>query len=125
MDQEVVQPAAVVQRQLDAFNARDINALMATYANDAAQIEHPATVVASGADAIRARMIVRFQERNLHARILQRVVMGNRVIDHEVVSRTFPEGTGTLEVIATYEVLNGQIKTLTLTALKKTLDAQS
>jgi putative hydrolase of HD superfamily len=28
-------PAAVVQRQLDAFNARDLDALLAAYAEDA------------------------------------------------------------------------------------------
>jgi ketosteroid isomerase-like protein len=41
-------PAAVVQRQLDAYNARDINRLMATYAEDAQQFEHPDTLLADG-----------------------------------------------------------------------------
>ena len=41
-------PAAVVQRQLDAYNARDLDALIATYAADARQYEHPATLLAPG-----------------------------------------------------------------------------
>ena len=42
-------PEAVVRRQLEAFNARDIQALMATYAEDAQQFEYPDTLLASGA----------------------------------------------------------------------------
>ena len=30
--------------------------------------------------------------------------MGNLVIDHELVTRNFPEGIGTIELIAIYEV---------------------
>jgi hypothetical protein len=33
-------PEAVVQRQLDAYNARDIETLLALYAADAQQFEH-------------------------------------------------------------------------------------
>jgi len=35
--------------------------------------------------------------------------MGNFVFDHEIVTRTFPEGPGTLEVVMIYEVLAGRI----------------
>jgi len=41
-------PEAVVQRQLDAFNARDLAALLAICADDAALFEHPAKLLASG-----------------------------------------------------------------------------
>lgn len=102
-------PEAVVQRQLDAYNARDIDALLATYAPDARQYEHPGKLLATGADEMRERMAVRFREPNLHARLLQRAVMGNIVIDHEEVTRTFPEGTGTVNMVAIYEVVDGRI----------------
>jgi hypothetical protein len=102
-------PEAVVQRQLDAYNARDVDALLATYAPDARQYEHPGKLLATGAAEMRARMALRFQEPNLHARLLQRAVMGNIVIDHEEVTRTFPEGTGTVEMVAIYEVVDGRI----------------
>lgn len=103
-------PAAVVARQLDAYNARDVDAIMATYADEARQYEHPATLLASGAAQIRERMAQRFQEPQLHARLVQRVVMGNIVIDHEVVTRNFPEGVGTVELVAIYEVNKGKIQ---------------
>ena len=115
-------PAAVVQRQLDAYNARDIDALLATYAADARQYEHPGKLLASGADEIRPRLALRFQETNLHARLLQRVVMGNIVIDHELVTRTFPEGTGTVEMVAIYEVVGGKIASASVQVSKQQLD---
>lgn len=102
-------PAAVVQRQLDAYNAKDVEALVATYADDAELYEHPSTLLAQGSAALRARFAVRFREPNLHATLLNRVVMGDTVIDHEKVTRTFPEGPGTLELVMIYEVKAGRI----------------
>ena len=115
-------PAAVVQRQLDAYNARDLDALLATYAPDARQYEHPATLLASGHADMRERMAIRFREPNLHARLLQRVVMGNIVIDHERVTRTFPEGSGTVDMVAIYEVTDGRICSASVQVSNKQLD---
>jgi hypothetical protein len=115
-------PAIIVQRQLDAYNARDIDALLATYAPDARQYEHPATLLATGAAEMRARMAVRFQEPNLHARLLQRVVMGNIVIDHEEVSRTFAEGTGLVDMVAIYEIVDGKIQSASVQVSNQRLD---
>jgi hypothetical protein len=117
-------PASVVQRQLDAYNAKDVDALMATYADDAQQFEHPAKLLASGATEIRARFAARFQEPNLHAQLLNRIVAGGLVIDHEKISRTFPEGTGTLELVALYEVQNGRIAKAWFALGAKTLDGK-
>ncbi len=102
-------PERIVQRQLDAYNARDVAALLATYADDAELFEHPAKSLARGAAALRERFAARFQEPNLHAALQKRIVMGNFVIDHELVTRTFPEGPGTLEVVMIYEVRAGRI----------------
>ena len=103
-------PVSVVQRQLDAYNARDIDALMATYADDIEQFDFPSTVLAVGAAAVRARQSVRLQEPDLYARLLGRTAMGNLVIDHEIVTRNFPEGIGTVELIAMYEVQADRIQ---------------
>jgi len=102
-------PEALIQRQLDAYNARDVEAIMATYADDAQQFEHPATLLATGAVQLRKRFAARFEEPNLHATLLNRTVMGNTVIDHERITRTFPEGPGQIEIIAIYEVQHGKI----------------
>jgi hypothetical protein len=99
----------IVQRQLDAYNARDIDAFMAMWASDAQYFEHPSKLLASGAAEIRARHIVRFKEPNLFGRLIKRMVVGNKVVDQEVVTRTFPEGTGRIDVIAIYEVQDDKI----------------
>jgi hypothetical protein len=115
-------PATVVQRQLDAYNARDLDALLATYAADARHFEHPATLVASGTAEIGPRLALRFQERDLHAHLLQRAVMGNIVIDHELVTRNFAEGRGTVELVAIYEVVDGKICSASVQVSNKRLD---
>ena len=102
-------PEHVVQRQLDAYNAKDVEALVAVYAEDAQTFEHPSKLVASGISELRQRFKLRFQEPNLHAALLKRMVMGHTVIDHELVTRTFPKGAGTLELTMIYEVQNGRI----------------
>lgn len=102
-------PTAVVQRQLDAYNARDVEALIALYADDAKLFEHPAQLLAQGSAALRERFLLRFQEPNLRATLINRIVSGNHVIDHEKITRTFPEGTGTLELVMIYEVQGGRI----------------
>ncbi len=118
-------PESVVQRQLDAYNARDVEALVATYAEDAQQFEYPSTLLTSGTAQLRERITARFREPNLHARLLRRVVMGQMVIDHEEVTRTFPEGTGKLELVAIYEVRDGRIATARFIFGPKTLDPKT
>jgi hypothetical protein len=102
-------PAAVVQRQLAAYNARVLDALQAIYADDAAMYEHPDQRLAQGTAALRARFAARFREPNLHAVLLHRIVAGALVLDHERVTRTFPEGPGEIELVMTYEVQAGRI----------------
>jgi len=114
---------AVVQRQLDAFNARDMSALLAVYADDAEMYEHPAKLVARGSAALRERFTNRFQEPNLHATLLNRIVSGNTVIDHESVTRTFAEGPGRIELIMIYEVKDGRIAKAWTIAGPRTLGA--
>jgi hypothetical protein len=118
-------PEEVVQRQLDAYNARDLDALLATYAPDARQYALPATLLATGHAEMRPRFAARFQEPNLHAHLLRRAVMGNIVIDHEVVSRTFPDGPGKVDLVAIYEVTDGLIRSQTVQVSNERLDAQA
>ena len=94
---------------------------MAVYAGDARQFDHPDKLLADGAAQIRARFAARFTEPNLHAQLLQRLVVGNVVIDQELVTRTFPEGPGTIELAAIYEVQNGKITKAWFVSGAKTL----
>lgn len=102
-------PSAVVQAQLDVYNAKDVDALMRTYAPGAAQFALHGALLAQGHAQIRPRYEARFLEPDLHARLLSRTVLGNFVTDLEIVTRNFPEGLGTVEMLCVYEVVDGQI----------------
>jgi putative hydrolase of HD superfamily len=114
-------PLTVVQSQLDAFNAKDIDALMRAYAPDAEQFTLHGERLANGHDEIRPRYIARFTEPDLHARLLSRIVMGNVVTDLELITRNFPEGVGTLEMLCIYEVSEGRIRKASFAAGEKRL----
>jgi hypothetical protein len=103
-------PFDVVKAQLDAYNARDIDAFMRYWADDARMYAHPDTLLCEGQSAIRARHVERFQEPDLHARLIDRQVIGETVIDRERVTRTFPEGRGEIDVVGIYEVKAGEIR---------------
>lgn len=118
-------PEQVVQHQLDAYNAHDLDALLQTYACDAQTFEYPSTLLATGAAELRERFATRFSEPNLHARLIKRIVMGQVVIDQEEVTRTFPEGTGRVELVAIYEVRDGKIATARFITGAKTLDLKA
>lgn len=103
-------PLAVVQAQLDAYNAKDIDALLATYAPDAEQYVLHGERLAQGHAQMRERFLARFAEPDLHARLLSRTVVGAMVVDCELITRNFPEGLGTVEMLCVYEVVNGRIQ---------------
>lgn len=92
MNDKTARPQDVVQQQLDAYNARDIDAFMACWADDAQYYEHPDTLLASGKAAIRERHLVRFQEPSLYGERIKRMAVGNMVVDQEVVTRNFRRG---------------------------------
>lgn len=102
---------ALVQRQLDAYNAKDIDGWLGTYAKDAKQFNLHGECLATGHEEMRQRIAVRFEEPDLHARVLNRVVMQNIVVDHEVITRNFLQGKGEIEMLCVYEIENGLIKT--------------
>jgi hypothetical protein len=97
-------PTDLIQAQLDAYNAHDVEALLALYAPDARQYEHPDTLIAAGADALRQRMSARFEASRPRAELLHRIAVGNTVIDHERIHNQTPSGPVVRELIAIYEV---------------------
>jgi hypothetical protein len=103
-------PEVVVQRQLDAYNAKNIDAWMATYAASAKQFELGGGLLADGHAAIRARTQPRFAEEHLHAHLIRRVVLGSVVVDHEDVTRTIEGQPMNVELVCVYVVENGLIQ---------------
>ena len=102
-------PAYPVHMQLEAYNARDIDAFMPWWAENCEYYAFPATLLASNAAALRERHIARFKEPDLFGKLLTRIVVGNVVVDHETVQKNFPEGRGEVDVICTYEIEEGKI----------------
>jgi hypothetical protein len=101
--------ALIVQKQLDAYNARDIDTFMAMWSDDAQLFAHPATLLANGAAEIRERHLARFAEANLFGKLICRMEVGDMVVDREVVTRSFPEGPGRVDVIMIYQVSGNKI----------------
>jgi hypothetical protein len=116
-------PVSVVQTQLDAYNAKNIAALLETYAHNAEQFTLHGELLAKGHEQLRMRFLTRFAEPDLHARLLSRIVVGNIVTDAELITRNFPEGRGTLEMLCIYEVLEGRIQRASFVLGEKTLHA--
>lgn len=98
-----------VQKQLDAYNARDIDAFMPWWSEDCHYYEFPSRLLARGAAEIRERHIARFKEPHLHGRLIKRIAVANVVVDQETVTRSFPDGPGEVDVVAIYEVEDGRI----------------
>jgi len=118
----LLSPAAQIQRQLDAYNAKDVAAWLATYAPDARQLALHGEILATGHEQMRTRILARFAEPDLYAKLLSRTVMENIVVDHELVTRNFPEGKGTIEMLCVYELIDELIRTASFALGKKTLD---
>lgn len=102
-------PTTIVQQQLDAYNARDLSGWLATYAPDARQFALHGGYLAQGHEQMSERMRGRFAEPDLFAHLVSRTVLGNVVVDLEVVTRNLPEGLGTVEMLCVYEVQDGLI----------------
>jgi hypothetical protein len=97
----------VVQRQVDAYNRRDLEGFLACYAPDAKLWGPPERLTESGTDTLRRRYRERFERAPaLQATIKRRIVLDRFVVDWEHVNGV-PEGA--FDAIATYEVVNGRI----------------
>ena len=104
-------PADVAQRQLDAYNARDIDRFVAEFSETVQVYRLPgAEPVIVGRAALRAHYAgQRFNLPKLHAELLGRIVMGNKVIDHERITGARDEA---YEAAAIYEVRDGLVQTV-------------
>src|SRR5687767_5987002 len=102
-------PVEVVQRQLDAYNAHDLDAFAATYSENIQMIRLPATepAITNKAELREFYGSNRFMAPSLHAEVLSRIVLGNKVIDHERITGLQKDP---FECVVIYEVQNGLIE---------------
>ncbi|RDY61200.1 nuclear transport factor 2 family protein [Flagellimonas nanhaiensis] len=99
-------PKVIVQKQLDAYNARDIDAFMDTYSDDIKLYNFPNDLISEGKDKMREQYESFFETTpDLHCQIKNRIVIGNKVIDEEFVTINGAQ----INAVAVYEVQNGKI----------------
>jgi hypothetical protein len=99
----------ITQAQLDAYNAQDLDAYCAFYADDVVVADVGAAPNLEGNTAYRERYAGAFAKFPKNkAELLNRIVLGNMVIDHERVDRG--DGvTPVFEVAAIYTFRDGKI----------------
>jgi hypothetical protein len=102
---------APVQRQLDAYNAHDLERFLAEYTEDVRVFRPPnPEPVLSGKKAFSEHYAKnRFALPNLHASLVNRIVSGRIVVDHEEVSGL---SEANIAAVAVYEVVDGRIRTV-------------
>jgi hypothetical protein len=108
-------PEQIVQQNLDSYNKRDIEGFMQSFGTDIALFSFgnptPNTV---GLTAVRQRYQNLFdQSPKLHSTIVKRMVLGNKVIDHEHIVGRMGADTP-VEMILIYEVENEKIVRVTV-----------
>lgn len=104
-------PEQAVQHQLDAYNARDLARFLEVYGDDVVVYRLPSQEPAFAGLARLAEFYrtQRFNLPALRAELVNRMVIGNVVIDHERVHgvRERP-----FDVAASYRVIDGLIRTV-------------
>ena len=103
-------PEYVVQRQVEAYNARDIDAFLSFYAEDVKIARLPLGEVSyDGREAMRPRYSRLFEKNpELNCTIVNRTVHGNWVVDQEFVSGV--KDRPRIRAVAIYEVRDGLIQ---------------
>lgn len=103
-------PEQIVQRQVNAYNARNIDAFVDTYADDIEVFNFPEVSSMKGKEMLRSQFTQMFEQvPNLYCEIKNRIVLGNKVVDREHVRF----GESYSDVIAIYEVNDGKITKVT------------
>lgn len=105
-----ISPEHIVQKQVEAYNSRDIDTFIATYTKETSIYTFPNTLRYENKEAMRPYYEKKFKEEpNLNCEIKQRIVYQNKVIDEEYV--TYKDKN--VRVASIYEIENGKIAKVT------------
>ena len=99
----------VIERQLEAYNARDLDRFLAEYSDNIRAFRPPAIEPSIVGKAALAEFYStqRFNRPALHADVLNRMVLGSFVIDHERISGIQDQP---FEVAIVYQLVDGLIQ---------------
>ena len=99
-------PEDLVQKQLNAYNLRDIEGFLEPYAEDVELYMYPDTLLGKGRENMRQNYTSMFKNiPDLHCELAARIVQGNVVIDHEKVRME----NNIISAVAIYHITNGKI----------------
>ncbi|HWU87687.1 MAG TPA: nuclear transport factor 2 family protein [Kofleriaceae bacterium] len=100
----MVGPADVIQRQFDAYNAHDLEGFLANFHDDVTSYRMPSVEPSiRGKAALREFYATqRFNRPALKAELLHRIVLGNKVFDHERITGLSEQP---IEMVAVFEVV--------------------
>lgn len=98
--------AAPVQAQLDAYNARDLEAFLACYADEVTLLAPDGVVVCEGIDALRQRSVQQFGSAWAPCLLAGRTVLGDWVVDDEYL---MGESDSPARNVVAYHVRDGLI----------------
>ncbi len=99
-------PVELADQQLLAYNAHNLEAFLAPYADDVEVYGFPGKLQIKGKEQMRKEYAFLNTTPKLYCRLLNRIVQGNMVIDHEEV---WGFGDKPFYGIAMYEINNGKI----------------
>ncbi|HCN47493.1 MAG TPA: amidohydrolase [Chryseobacterium sp.] len=103
-----ITPEVLVQQQVNAYNAKNIDAFLEPYADDIEIYTFPNTLVSKGKEGMRKTYEKLFKNvPDLHCEIKQRIINLNSVIDKESVSGMRPGQK--VEATAIYEIKDHKI----------------
>jgi hypothetical protein len=103
-----ITPFDVAEAQFEAYNLQDLDGHCACFADDIVVADFNGAVTISGIEAYRAKYAQVFADfPQNRAELLNRMVVGRTVIDHERVSRK--PGGDTFEVAAIYTIADAKI----------------
>ena len=99
----------VVQRQVEAYNARDLNRFVSACSETIAIFRMPSTepIISGKIELAKFYSTQRFNLPGLRAEIVNRIVLGNKVIDHE---RVWGVRDTPIEIAAVYDVVGELIE---------------
>ena len=100
-------PEMLVQQQLNGYNAQDIDAFLAPYADNAEVFDLTGKLLMKGKDEMRKQYSRALMMPGLYCRLVNRIVQGNTVVDHEEIDAV--DLKTPFYGIAIYKIENGKI----------------
>ncbi len=102
-------PEDLAQIQLNAYNARDLDAFLETYDGNVEVYMFPDSLMFKGIEKMKEVYSNFFgKNKSIHCQLVNRIVNKNFVIDHERITGNTTKGT--FEAVAIYEIAGEKIK---------------